>query len=77
VSKLNKLNKLTGGLRVLQILFKEVLQQIPQEEADRLTDAYKRGEPIVFVIAESVHGRDRKTAFMSCLRKEFPPEETN
>lgn len=67
--KLNDLNKLTGGLGTLRLLFQEILQQIPPEKAEELAEGYRRGENIVIVIGESSYGQDKKTAFGYTLTK--------
>ncbi len=67
--KLNNLNKLAGGLGTLRLLFKEILQQIPPEQANELAEGYRRGENIVLIVGESAYGEDKKTAFAWTLTK--------
>lgn len=55
--------KLTGSQQVLKILFKEVLEQMPAEEANRLVTGYKDGQNIVLFIGQSSHRHFCKTAF--------------
>jgi len=40
--KLNNLRKLAGGLGTLRVLFKEILQQISPEQAEKLAEGYLR-----------------------------------
>ena len=68
--KLNNLNKLTGGLGTLRLLFREILQNIPPQQAERLAQGYRRGENIILVIGESTGGSDKQTAFATALTKE-------
>lgn len=49
--------------RVLKILFKEILQQITPEDAERLTERYRKGRTIGFRISENSRGIGYKTAF--------------
>lgn len=60
-AQLNKLRdpRLTG----LRTLFREVLQQIPPEAAEKLRREYLEGRDVVFVIRQSSHGPDGKCAF--------------
>jgi hypothetical protein len=48
---------------VLKVLFKEVLELMPAEEAKRLVTGYKNGQNIVLFIGQSSHSRFCKTAF--------------
>jgi hypothetical protein len=51
------------GLRTLGILFKEILQQIPAENAAALIKEYKFGMALRFTIFESRGGPHKKCAF--------------
>jgi hypothetical protein len=62
-TKLNSIRNLEGGLAVLQVLFKEVLQQMPPEKADELAEGYHGGKNIMLVIGVSSYGKHCKTAF--------------
>ena len=42
--KSRNLQKLTGSLGALQVLFKEILQEVPEEQAKRLIDGYHQGK---------------------------------
>lgn len=67
-TKLNSLRDARlGGLRVL---FREVLQQIPPEDADKLRTGYLDKKQIVFVLRESKSGAHCKTAFSYCLAED-------
>jgi hypothetical protein len=48
---------------ILKILFKEILQQITQEDAESLTGHYRQGGVIGFHIKENSRGTGYKTAF--------------
>ena len=58
------------GKATLKVLFKEVLELIPEDEAQKLADGYRRGENIALVIGESSYGRNKKTAFAYSLTKD-------
>jgi len=47
---MNNLNKLPPEVRALQMLFKEVLQRIPPETAQKLMDGYRDGKNIVVIL---------------------------
>jgi hypothetical protein len=51
----------------LGILFKEVLQQIPGEQAKALVDAYMNGKAIVVAMGQSSGGPGSKTAFQCAI----------
>jgi len=51
-------------LHALGILFKEVLQQIPGDQTQKLRSAYRQGKTIVVAMAPSRFGMDKKTAFV-------------
>jgi hypothetical protein len=52
----------------LKLLFKEVLQQVSEEDAAKLMAGYRTGSKnIVLVIGESSYGADRQTAFSFTL----------
>ncbi len=59
--------KLEGALRVLQILFKEALQETPPELANRLVEGYEQGKSIVLIMGVSSYGKNCKTAFRMVL----------
>jgi hypothetical protein len=61
--KSRNLQKLTGSLGALQVLFKEILQEVPEEQAKRLIDGYHQGKTIELCIGQSGFGEDRKCAF--------------
>jgi hypothetical protein len=64
--KLNNLKQLQGGLCILRLLFKEVLQQTSPEIAEKLTSAYKAGKPLMLVMGHDSHdtfAMENKTAF--------------
>jgi hypothetical protein len=78
----NKLNKLPGGLRALRMLFKEVIQQCPPEDATKLWHGYLEGGTIILSMGQnSCDPFGNKTAFRFVLanqpRKWFQlkPEE--
>jgi hypothetical protein len=52
---------------LLKLFFREVVEQIDEEQAEKLVDAHVSGkENIVFVLGENSRGRYHKTAF-SCF----------
>jgi hypothetical protein len=53
--------------KFLSMIFKEILQLIPEEGADKLAAGYKAGRTIHLFIGESAHGRFKKTAFAYTL----------
>lgn len=56
--------KISGMKRMLGLLFKEVAEQIDEEQVAKLMDAYRSGERnIVFVIGENSRGKGYRTAF--------------
>jgi hypothetical protein len=61
--KSRNLRKLEGDLAIFRILFKEVLQEIPEEQATRLIQGYKQGKTIELFLGQSAFGAGRKTAF--------------
>lgn len=68
----NNLRKLTGSLRTLRVLFKEVLQQTSLEIADELADSYRQGKSLMLVMGHSRHDTfpgENKTAFRWVLVK--------
>lgn len=48
---------------ILKILFKEILEQITPDDAERLTDVYIKGMEIGFRIRRNSRGNSYKTAF--------------
>jgi hypothetical protein len=66
--KKTKLNSLRdsrlGGLRVL---FKEVLQQIPPDDVEKLRKGYMEGKQIFLLLRQSKGGSGCKTAFSYAL----------
>ncbi|MGA8215495.1 MAG: hypothetical protein WB799_17995 [Candidatus Sulfotelmatobacter sp.] len=48
---------------ILKLLFKEILEQIPPEDAESLTMAYEQKREIGFRIRENSRGIGYKTAF--------------
>jgi hypothetical protein len=48
---------------VLKILFKEILEQITPEDAEKLTGEYRAGRQIGFRIKQNSRGIGYKTAF--------------
>ncbi len=52
-----------GSLSGLGILFKEILQLIPDEQAKKLMDGYRDGRTIELYIGQSSYGKYKKTAF--------------
>jgi hypothetical protein len=61
--KTRNLKKLPYGLMFMQILFKECLQEMPEEQAERLIEGYKQGKNICLVFGKSSYGEYCKTAF--------------
>jgi hypothetical protein len=62
--KLNPVSKrLPGNLGRLQMLLKEVLQQISEESADQLVTAIEHGGEAQLTIRENSRGRGYKCAF--------------
>jgi hypothetical protein len=58
---------ISGSKQMLKLLFREVVEQIEEEQALKLAEAYFSGkENIVFVLGENSRGRYHKTAF-SCF----------
>ena len=51
------------GLGILGLLFKEILEQIPPEQADKLGQAHRDGKIITMNIAESSRGAGSQRAF--------------
>jgi hypothetical protein len=51
----------------LAVLLKEVLQQIPDEQAKKLMDAYMNGDAIVVALAQNSRGSECKTAFQCAI----------
>lgn len=54
--RINDLGNLTGGLAILGILFEMILQQMPPQEAEELTDGYRAGRNISLVFGPSLDG---------------------
>ena len=48
---------------ILKVLFKEILEQITPQDAERLTERYRQGKMIGFRIRENSRGIGYKTAF--------------
>jgi hypothetical protein len=48
---------------LLELLFKEVLENVRPEEADALTKAYADGKSIILYMGCFEYGQDKKTAF--------------
>jgi hypothetical protein len=63
-----------GALR-LAVLLKEVLQQIPDEDAKALMDAYVSGKAIVVAMAQNSGGSGCKTAFQCATGMHEPGTE--
>jgi hypothetical protein len=62
--KLNPVSKhLPGDLGRLQMLLKEVLQQMPEEAAEQLVAAVEHGGEAQLTIRENSRGRGYKCAF--------------
>jgi hypothetical protein len=61
--KLNRVSKLTGDLSRVQMLFKEVLQQLPEETAKKMIDAIRSGGEVQLTLRENSRGRGYKVAF--------------
>lgn len=55
--------RISSGQSILKLLFKEVLELMPPEEAGRLAVGYNQGQNIFLVLGQSSHGRVAKTAF--------------
>ncbi len=55
------------GASRLAVLLKEVLQQIPEEQAKKLMDAYMNGKAIVVALAQNSCGSGCKTAFQCAI----------
>jgi hypothetical protein len=64
------MSKPTGGLVVLELLFSEVLRNMPQRMADELAEGYRQGKSIKLLLAQSAHGNDRQTAFGAALTED-------
>ena len=64
------MKKKSYGHGMFQILFKEVLEQMPPAEADRLIAGYQHGQHIVMVLNESHLGTTFKTSFSADLDME-------
>ena len=59
--------RISGNKQILQLIFREVVEQIDEEHLEKLIDGYLSGkENVVFVIGENSRGRYHKTAF-SCF----------
>jgi hypothetical protein len=59
--------QISGSKQMLKLLFREVVEQIDEEQAGKLAEAYRSGkENMVFVLGENSRGRYHKTAF-SCF----------
>ena len=54
----------------LSLIFKEILQQIPNEDADKLMNGYKAGKTIRFQIGQNSRGRFYKSAFQSSVSED-------
>jgi hypothetical protein len=66
-----KLNSLRDSrLGALRVLFKEVLQQIPPEEAVKLRKGYMDGKQIFLILRQSKGGPGCKTAFSYTLAED-------
>ena len=65
------MKKLTGNKQSLQILFKEVLANISEEQATVLMDGHRSGgQNIVIIMGQSAYGRTKQTAFASFLTED-------
>ena len=62
--------KQSAAKRGLSILFKEVIEGVPENQASKLMDAYRQGTNIAVIIGESSFGKDRKTAFRFLTSKD-------
>jgi hypothetical protein len=51
------------GKNVLKMLFREVVQQAPEEAIEEFVAAYLAGQNIVLILGESSFGPMHKTAF--------------
>jgi hypothetical protein len=59
--------QISGSKQMLKLLFREIVELIDEEQAEKLMEAYRSGkENVVFVIGENSRGRFHKTAF-SCF----------
>jgi len=60
-------NQISGSKQMLKLLFREIVELIDEDQAEKLTQAYFSGkENAVFVIGENSRGKFHKTAF-SCF----------
>lgn len=65
------------GLGILGLLFKEILQQVPPEQADKLGQAHRDGKPITMTIAESsARGAGGESAFRWTIGEDVGPMQT-
>jgi hypothetical protein len=48
---------------ILEMVFREALEETPEVLARRLADAYREGKAIHVTMMESSYGKHRKTAF--------------
>jgi len=59
------------GLGILGLLFREILEQIPPEQADKLGEAHRDGKIITMNIADSSRGAGSKGAFRWTISKDM------
>jgi hypothetical protein len=52
-----------NAYEILEIFFREVLEETPEVLARRMADAYREGKAIQVTMMESNYGKYRKTAF--------------
>jgi len=59
--------QISGSKQMLKLLFREIVELIDEEQAEKLMEAYRSGKDnVVFVMGENSRGRFHKTAF-SCF----------
>ena len=60
----NNLRNLPPNLKIMRLLFKEVLQGMPEPEAERLITGYRAGKNICLILGPSSYGpAEKQTAF--------------
>jgi len=59
------------GLGILALLFREILEQIPPEQADKLGEAHRDGKIITMNIADSSRGAGSKRAFQWTISEDM------
>jgi plastocyanin domain-containing protein len=59
------------GLGILGLLFREILQQIPPEQADKLDQAHPDGKIITMNIADRSRGAGSKRAFQWTISEDM------